>query len=406
MSTIQHINSVVNYNWPEYQRRFPAFDKPQIIPAEALRGMAPVYLHSAIDQDPTSMYMFISGDVTKGDCSREKACEFFYDLFFEKLGMNSSFVTDDGLSKEEAIDQEVLPPSSNNQFQNFYDEQIAKLNAKQQEEERQRRINDLGFDPDDSDIIDIDSDGNVTGSTSDSRAVGAAASTAVGQPRKIFYCIDFHVPAGGMLGYDGNSGRLGGSGSGRNNRLGRGPRGYLREEDKDNQIKEAVSANPISDIVAAFQWARSQNLTDGMIQIAKCNPNKDASQAVLDTHDQHDLFIIKYADNTFTWIEKSLKDGQYSITQRKIKAEVSADWLRKYQSSEVTVVTAEELDRMVNEETESGPEQMMKEFVETTKEKTEPAVDTKKTEPEQESKDESEELNESFVDFCGRLIRG
>ena len=393
MSTIQHINSVVNYNWPEYQRRFPAFDKPQIIPAEALRGMAPVYLHSAIDQDPTSIYMFISGDVTKGDCSREKACEFFYDLFFEKLGMNSSFVTNDGLSKEEAIDQEVLPPSSNNQFQNFYDEQIAKLNAKQQEEERQRRINDLGFDPDDSDIIDIDSDGNVAGSTSDSRAVGAAASTAVGQPRKIFYCIDFHVPAGG-------------SGSGRNNRLGRGPRGYLREEDEDNQIKEAISANPISDIVAAFQWARSQNLTDGMIQIAKCNPNKDASQAVLGLHDQHDLFIIKYADNTFTWIEKSLKYGQYGIAWRKIKADASTGLLRKYQSSEVTVVTAEELNRMVNEETESGPEQMMKEFVETIKEKTEPATDTKKTEPEQESKDESEELNESFVDFCGRLIRG
>jgi hypothetical protein len=118
------------------------------------------------------------------------------------------------------------------------------------------------------------------------------------------------------------------------------------------------------------------------------------------------LFIIKYADNTSTWIEKSLKDGQYSITWRKIKAEASADWLRKYQSSEVTVVTAEELNRMVNEETESDPEQMMKEFVETDKEKTEPTADTKKTEPEQESKDESEELNESFVDFCGRLIRG
>jgi lysyl-tRNA synthetase class I len=118
------------------------------------------------------------------------------------------------------------------------------------------------------------------------------------------------------------------------------------------------------------------------------------------------LFIIKYADNRFTWIEKFLRSGECCPTFQRIKAEASADWLRKYQSSEVTVVTAEELNRMVNEETESGPEQMMKEFVETTKEKTEPAADTKKTEPEQESKDESEELNESFVDFCGRLIRG
>lgn len=49
MSTLQHINSVVNYNWPEMSRRYPGFEKPQIVPAETLRGLAPVYLRSAID---------------------------------------------------------------------------------------------------------------------------------------------------------------------------------------------------------------------------------------------------------------------------------------------------------------------------------------------------------------------
>ena len=49
MSTLQHINSVVNYSWPEMSRRYPGFEKPQIVPAEKLRGLAPVYLRSAID---------------------------------------------------------------------------------------------------------------------------------------------------------------------------------------------------------------------------------------------------------------------------------------------------------------------------------------------------------------------
>jgi hypothetical protein len=47
--SIQHVNSVIDYNWPEYQRRFPAFDKPQIVPAESLRGMAPIYMRNIID---------------------------------------------------------------------------------------------------------------------------------------------------------------------------------------------------------------------------------------------------------------------------------------------------------------------------------------------------------------------
>jgi hypothetical protein len=262
--SLQHINSVIDHYWPEYQRRFPAFEKPQIVPAESLRGMAPVYMRRNIDQDPSSYYLFVRANPMNGDSSRERMLEFVDDLFYNKLRMGSSYEME-GYSREEAINKEVLPAANDREFQSYYDQQMAAMEAQQREQERQRRKDDLGFDPDDPDIIDIDADGNVVGSASDSRAVGAAASTAVGQPRQIWYAVDFHVSAGGMLGYDRNNGRLGGSGSGRNNRLGRGPRGYLREENEDNQIKEAISANPISDIVAAFQWARSRNLTDGMV---------------------------------------------------------------------------------------------------------------------------------------------
>lgn len=53
-------------------------------------------------------------------------------------------------------------------------------------------------------------------------------------PKKIFYCVDFHCPVGGMLGYNGGAGgRL----SGR-----RRPGGYLRESD-----------SPMSDILTAFK---------------------------------------------------------------------------------------------------------------------------------------------------------
>lgn len=334
MSTIQHINSVVNYNWPEYQRRFPAFDKPQIIPAETLRGMAPIYLHSAIDQDPTSMYMFISGDVTKGDCSREKACEFFYDLFFEKLGMNSSFVVNDGLSKEEAINQEVLPPSSNNQFQNFYDEQIAKLNAIRKQKERQRRINDLGFDPNNPDIIEIDDDGNVVGDGSNSRAVDTATTTAVGQPRKIFYCIDFHVPAGGMLGHDRNNGRLGRGGSGRN-RLGRGPSGYLREEKTEvESLNEATYTNNLEQVRQEFSadpdlcWVADalidtieqnkrtfvtmdqiRNFIGNIVSFSSCGPAGNCPADYSHYHVDKDYFLIRNHTGKFTWIELRKSTG-------------------------------------------------------------------------------------------------
>ena len=59
-------------------------------------------------------------------------------------------------------------------------------------------------------------------------------------PKKIFYCVDFHCPAGGALGYRGGAGgRLGGR---------RRPGGYLREAD---------NGTPVSDILRVYNWART-----------------------------------------------------------------------------------------------------------------------------------------------------
>lgn len=316
MSTLQHINSVVNYNWPELSRKYPGFDKPQIVPAATLRGIAPVYLRSAIDQDPTSYFMFIAGDATKGDCSREKACEFFDELFYEKLQMPSSFEANEGYTREEAIDKEVLPPATDRQFRSFYDEQMAKVNA---EQERQRRIDDLGFDPDDPSIIDITDEVTIDGQSANTdRAVGQAQTTAVGMPKKIFYCVDFHCSAGGMLGYSGG-GRLDGR---------RRPDGYLRE-----------SESPVSDILAAFK-----DLPEDL--------KKDMEQIALGDG----AVIVRHKGGKFTVVE----DGKPVMERVSVDEVKKSDKLGKKQ---LTVMAKDEINKMLSE-CDAGPEEMMKEFVE------------------------------------------
>ena len=276
-------------------------------------------------------------------------------------------------------------------------------------------------------------------------------------PKKIFYCVDFHCPAGGMLGYNGGGagGRLGG---------GRGGRRFLRE---------AESGTPIGDILAAFVWAKGQGLTDGMIQIAKAKPGADASPQNAEIHDRFDLFIVKYADGTFTWIEKPVSGNVYSVTWKKISTAESANWSAKYQLVDAVVLTSDEIAKIAPtlESEESDPEKTMKESVEKKENgeveedeyrrpknqphnlhqvdededvnededveedeirrpKNQPhnlhqvdegegedsgkkaedydegAGDEDEDEDGGEAEDESEELNESMVRFCDRLIRG
>lgn len=353
MSTIQHINSTLDHFWPEYQRRFPAFDKPEIVPAETLRGMAPVYMRRLIDQDPSSYYLFVHADPMRGDASRDRMVEFVDDFFYEKLGMPSSYDMMAGqggdLPREQAVDKEVMPARDDREYQRYFDEQMAAAEAQHAEQRRQKRIDDLGFDPDDGNTIDVDiGDDGVARRASDTRAVGQAQSTAVGMPKRIWFAVDFHCPSGGMLGYNGGAGgRLGG----------RGGRRFLRETE---------SETPVGDILAAFMWAREQGLTDGMIQIAKAKPDAGASPQNAEIHDRFDLFIVKYADGTFTWIEKPVSGGGYSVTWKKISTAESADWSAKYQLADAVVLTSDEIAKIAPtlESEESDPEKMMKEFVE------------------------------------------
>ena len=231
--------------------------------------------------------------------------------------MPSSYEANEGYTREEAIDKEVLPPATNSQFRDYYDEQMAKVDA---EEARKRRIENLRFDPDDGNTIDVDVDGD--GDSSDARAVGQAQTTAVGMPKKIFYCVDFHCPAGGMLGYSGGAGgRLGGS---------RGGRRFLRESD-----------SPVSDILVAYK-----ELPDGL--------KKDMEQIALGDG----AVVVKHKGGEFTVIE----DGK-TVMER-----VSADEIKKsgkLGEKQVTVVTKDEIGKMLSEcDEESDPEKMMKEFVE------------------------------------------
>lgn len=147
--------------------------------------MAPVYMRRNIDQDPTSYYMFVRADPLQGDCSREAFKEIVMDLFYDKLGMASSY-DDDSASPEDAVDKEILPAAKDTEFQRYYDEQMAAAEAKRAEEEKKARADKLGFDPDDPDIIDVDNDGNV---------VSQAQTTAVAMPKQIWFAVDMHIPA-------------------------------------------------------------------------------------------------------------------------------------------------------------------------------------------------------------------
>lgn len=316
MSTLQHINSVIDHFWPEYQRRFPAFEKPEIVPAETLRGMAPVYMRRNIDQDPTSFYMFVRANPMNGDASRERMKELVDDLFYEKLGMPSSYEVDEGYSREEAIDKEVLPAANDSEYRRYYDEQMSLVAANNDAQDSGRS--------DDDDIIDLEigADG-IARATSDRRDVGQARTTAVGMPKQIWYAVDFHCPAGGMLGYNGGGagGRLGG---------GRGGRRFLREAD-----------SPVSDILAAYKGL-SEELKKDVEQIAT---GPDGA------------VVVKHKGGKFTVVE----DGK-AVMER-----VSADEIKKsgkLGNKQVTVVTKDEIGKMLSECDDADPEKMMKEFVE------------------------------------------
>lgn len=141
-------------------------------------------------------------------------------------------------------------------------------------------------------------------------------------PKKIFYCVDFHCPAGGMFGYDGGAGgRLGG---------GHGGRRFLREAE-----------SPVSDILAAYK-----DLPEDL--------KKDMEQIALGDG----AVVVKHKGDKFTVVENG----------KAVMERVSAEELKKsgkLGEKQVTVVTKDEIGEMLSEcDEESDPEKMMKEFVE------------------------------------------
>ena len=103
-------------------------------------------------------------------------------------------------------------------------------------------------------------------------------------PKKIFYCVDFHCPVGGMLGYDGGrGGRLGGR---------RRPGGYLRE-----------SESTVSNILAAYK-----ELPEGL--------KKDVEQIATGPDG---AVVVKHKNGEFTVVE----DGKVVMER------VSADEVKK-----------------------------------------------------------------------------
>jgi hypothetical protein len=301
------------------------------------------------------------------------------------------------------------------------------MDAQRREEERQRRIDNLGFDPDDPDIIDaevIEPDGSTSsGSQQRSTAVGKAQSTAVGAPKRIWYAVDFHINAGAMLGYNGSNTRLGGR---------RRPGGYLRESN--------YSWGLIGSAIKIYNWAKTKGLDRDLQSIAVAYATTNAPKDLYP-------FILKYNNtNIVKLIAHDIKTDKIWVDWEGIKDEFP--WQRLYNIREVLVVTKDELDQMVNEN-ESDPEKMMKEFIETSDmdeddmlknrphnlhkdekllesddleedddiledddleecdDLTEDTAETEELEEDDEVTEKDEfELNESLINFSTRLIRG
>lgn len=296
---IRHINDVLDVNFNEYSRRFPAFfyvdergrkTKPVIIPAQAIAAdkTCPMYFRRLIDVgtlagDP--YYLLFNADPLRGDASRERAVEFFGDFMYGKLGLKSSFDVESGMTpteeypmngtmdREEAIDAEVLPARNDGEYRRYYEEQLAKARG----DENERRMQDFekkhGFRPDDPDIIDVSDDNPEA--TASGTAVGKAADTAVGRPNKIWYGVDLHIPSTGTrLGYNGRGGRVGGSGRHGIGGPGGGIR-RLREDELDAMLQEAVDGASVA--------AKLDEL------IAMVEPGSGLQAALLDIKDKFAL---------------------------------------------------------------------------------------------------------------------
>ena len=273
-------------------------------------------------------------------------------------------------------------------------------------------------------------------------------------PKKIFYCVDFHCPAGGTLGYDGGAGgRLGGR---------RRPGGYLRESDGEKaigrQLLDAINSSEIAKngIYVVYPGRRTaftftvdsfdsgvltltnvvnsnkkiqdflrelrsvgvgrisdiirivtadDKTVDGVWECSKINPPNSMGNIFIemkkipDNTDYKSEFsdLLRESDNgtpvsdilvAYKELPEGLKkdaeqiatspdgvmavkhkDGKFTVVEdgKPVMERVSADEVKKsgkLGKKQVTVVTKDELSKMLSECDDADPEQMMKEFVE------------------------------------------
>lgn len=252
----------INVYWPELKNKFPGFDKPELIPAQALRARAAIehadYMKDQIDQDPTAEYLFIKGNPKKGPCDRDTAVQLFYELMSVKAKVPSSFEMEYGLSPLEAADMEVLPrPADRRQklgdngifadFEEYFKEQMQAMQGGGEEAHKaddEKFKEKFGFDRNDPDIIDVDVVGTDDGrevyapaadqaAAKNRNALAQAKQYGLAEPKPILYCVDVHPGfENGALGFDGRHG-LGGRPGRRG--IGRGPNGFLHEEDIEEE---------------------------------------------------------------------------------------------------------------------------------------------------------------------------
>ena len=134
-------------------------------------------------------------------------------------------------------------------------------------------------------------------------------------PKQIWFAVDMHVPAGGMLGYSGG-GRLDGRrGSGR----------YLRE---------AEISGEESKIRAAYEWAKANGMCSNLVSVSAALDGKHI--------DKYDLFVFKYADGTYTWIEMDKAAKRYSAALKNMSAKMALNFAKMYKVHKLVELSADE----------------------------------------------------------------
>lgn len=136
-------------------------------------------------------------------------------------------------------------------------------------------------------------------------------------PKQIWFAVDMHVPASGMLGYRGGS-RLDG-------RRGRGRGRYLRE---------AEISGEESKIHAAYEWAKANGMCSNLMSIAAALDGKHI--------DKYDFFVFKYADGTYTWIEMDKAAKRYSATMQNMTARMAMNFAKMYKVRKLVELSADE----------------------------------------------------------------